>query len=169
MEEKVMFKKILFGLVIVIIGAGVVIYTNPQLKERAMVLLQTQKATKVPTKEALIALVKENMQYFAVSLKEKSMKRFYNHISPFWQNKTEVKKLNRVFAPFIKSGIDLTPLQKISPIIDKTFILDKTGDLAVAGHYNTTPSVLYFKHTYRADEKGQWKLVEFFVELKKEK
>ncbi len=55
----------------------------------------------------------------------------------------------------------------MKPILDQGPQVLKNGDLHVTGHYNTTPSVLYFKQTYYLEESEKWKLAEFFVEIKK--
>jgi hypothetical protein len=97
------------------------------------------------------------------------MKSFYDNISPFWQIRTSTKDLDKTFIAFLKTDIDLTVLQNVTPLIDRTPIISPDGNLYLRGHYNTKPSVLYFKQTYRKEQDGTWKLVEFFIELKKKK
>jgi len=165
-----MLKKSLIVIFIALIGGGAIFYSNPDLFQKLMDKTEsiTSYSLKTPDTRKQVQLIKNHLYDFAISVKEKDMSLFYNHISPFWQQKTSIEELNKVFAPFIKSGIDLTVLKNQNPIIDHIEVT-KAGILHMAGHYNTKPSVLYFKQAYRMEKNGEWKLVEFFIELKKKK
>jgi len=167
-----MSSKLIAGIAIVVILAGAaifIVYSNPALKEKVSSLVGQKKVEKkkiVVTKEKVNKLVKENMQNFALSVNQKDMSAFYSTLSPYWQKRTSVEELNKTFDPFIKAGVDLTPLKDLKPIIDKgTKVTDKK-DLHIVGHYDTKPSVVRFKQTYQYQKNKGWKLVEFFVEIK---
>ena len=166
-----MSKKTVGIIAALLLIAGVAIfavYSNPELKSKFAELTGQKKIPSkiVVTKDETIKLIKNNMQVFALSVKEKDMTKFYDNISDYWQKRTSVEELNKTFDPFIQSGIDLTLLKNMQPIIDRgTKVTDKK-DLYIVGHYNTKPSVVRFKQTYRYQKKGGWKLVEFFVEVK---
>ena len=158
---------------VVIIGVGVVSYFSPDARKalsgmtKIFKLSQKDSGPQPISKAAVTQLIKDDMQRFAVSINNKNMAQFYAQLSDFWQARTSVKDLNEVFAPYINSGIDLTVLKNMTPVIDKGPKVTNNADLHVTGHYNTTPSVLQFKQTYYLQGTGEWKLAEFFVEVKK--
>jgi len=53
------------------------------------------------------------------------------------------------------------------PIIDSGPRITNNADLHISGHYNTTPSIVSFKQTYYMEGTGEWKLAEFFMDVKK--
>lgn len=163
-----MSKGILTIISILAVGVAVVsLYTNPVVKSKVEQYLAPSKSTSIimPNKAEMMKLVQNSMHIFALSVKEKRMAKFYHDISPFWQKRTSVEKLNAVFAPFIRAGIDLTVLQELQPIITEGTGLTKKNDLHISGYYNTVPKKVRFEQTYKNDD-GRWKLVEFFVEIK---
>ena len=121
----------------------------------------------VITESEVIKLAQHNMQTFAVSIKQKDMSAFYNNISPYWQERTTIEKLNETFNPFMKAGIDLTPLVNLQPILDKGTEILKNNDLQIIGHYNAKNAIVIFKQSYRFQNPGGWKAVGFFTEVKK--
>ena len=167
-----MSKKTLGVVAILIILAGITtfaIYSNPEMRNRICTLMGQEKieAKKViVTQKEIIALVQDSMQIFAISVNQKDMSNFYSSTADYWQKRTSIAELNKIFNPFIKAGVDLTALEKMQPIIDKRTRVTKKKDLYIVGHYNTKPSVVRFKQTYKHQKSGDWKLVEFFVEIK---
>jgi hypothetical protein len=147
--------------------AVVALVTNPKVKNTIEGYLDQNKmvVNTVPDEKEMVKLVQKNMQIFAQSVKEKDMTRFYRSIAPFWQQKTSVKELNGVFAPFMNAAIDLTKLQKLQPVIDKGTKLTQKQDLYILGHYNTKPLVR-FEQTCKHQKDGSWKLVAFFLAVK---
>lgn len=132
-----MVKNIVIVVLLAIIGMmGIVGTNNPQIKSAIVQMMQKkdiQKAEKkVPNLEEVSALTKESMQAFSKSLKQKNMKNFYNNIAKYWQEKTSVKELNKVFVPFIKAEMDLSGLSKLQPFIEKGSGLTKEGNLLVS-------------------------------------
>ena len=120
---------------------------------------------RIPDKDKLISLTQENTQIFAQAVNTKNMSDFYDKISTFWQKETTPETLDKAFDAFYKAGIDFTALKNITPILDKEPTLSKDGRLMTEGHYPTSPAVVYFNYSY-INEKGNWKLVGFNINIK---
>jgi hypothetical protein len=164
-----MSKKSLSAITVVLLAiAAVALYTNPKFKSviEGWMGKKTETQIVMPEQKTLVKLVQDSMHTFALSVREKEMKRFYDSISPYWKERTSVEALNKVFAPFIKAGVDLTGLQKMQPVIGKGTGLTAKKDLKVVGYYNSKPARVFFQQTYKYDPKGGWKLVEFFIQIK---
>ena len=153
-----------------VIIAIAAVYTNPEFKKNFAQWIGTKhEVPKILTdKKQIMKFAQDNIQSFALSIKEKDMTRFYNNLSPFWQERTSVEVLNKNYAPFMNNnGIDLTLLKNIEPLIiqEGTKMTDR-NDLHISGYYNTTPAVVRFEQTLKYGKDDTWKLVEFFVQLK---
>lgn len=163
----------IFGALIIVIGLAA--FFSPDVKNALLGVTNIFKPSTIEstlptplTKGEVKKLIKDDMQRFAVSINNKDMGVFYENLSDFWKSNTNVPTLNQAFAAYINSGIDLTVLQNMTPVIDKGPKITNNEDLYVAGHYNTTPSVVHFKKTYYLQSTGEWKLAEFFVEVRKQ-
>ena len=163
-----MLKNIIIVILLLIIGiAGIVTVSNPQIKSAIAQIIQKkshQTEKKMLSQKEMETLVEESMQTFSQSLKEQSMTSFYANIAAYWKERTSVKELNKVFAPFIERKIDLSGLSQLTPIIEKGTGLTPNGDLLVKGRYKASNATLQFKEIYKY-EKNNWKLVEFFVQI----
>lgn|GEM_PF-1761049 len=66
-----------------------------------------------PSEEEQAQLVSTTMHVFAVSINDKSMKRFYIHISALRQGQVTVEQLNGMFKVFMDRNMNLTVLDDL--------------------------------------------------------
>lgn len=110
-------------------------------------------------------LIQESILVFADSVNQKSMSKLYDHMSLFWRERTNIGELDKAFTPFYQAEIDLTILKSFTPVFDKKPKMTEQGEIILEGHYETTPSVVYFKNIY-IKENGKWKLSGINVNIK---
>lgn len=129
--------------------------------------LQSEQASpNVPSKADQVALVKQAMHDFAVSVNDKSMKHFHSTISQMWQRELTAEKFNELFAAFLESGLDLTVLDRFEPSMQPVSELDERGVLVLEGFFPTQPGQVKFKQQFVYEGIG-WKLVAFSVNVGK--
>ena len=170
-----MLKKIVGIIILLALTAGAyVLYSNPKVKDAVLELVDKKSSTQTKTeaknivkdKEALITLAETNMQSFALALKKKDMTAFYNDLSDYWQQRTSVEKLNKVFEPLMKSGFDLTVLKNMHPSIGRGIKITKEDHLAIPGNYCVKDALILFEQTYLFEGTKGWKLVGFTLDIK---
>lgn len=118
----------------------------------------------VPTKSAQVALVKQSMRDFIISINNKSMEHFRSTVSQLWQKQYTTEKLNQAFKVIIDSGVNWSVLNDLDPVIMSDPVVDKDGVLLLEGHYPTKPGRVYFKQKY-IYEGVAWKLLGFNIEV----
>ncbi|MGH8120686.1 MAG: hypothetical protein ACRESK_08740 [Gammaproteobacteria bacterium] len=119
----------------------------------------------MPTEQEQVKLVADTINIFVQSVNDKSMAKFYNHVSNLWQRESTPEKLNESFGSFYDLDADLTVLNNYSPRFDSTPAIDENGILVISGHYPTEPSRVYFEQKYIYEGLG-WKLVGFNINVK---
>lgn len=119
----------------------------------------------IPGKAEQIALSKQSMHDFALSLKNKNMEHFRSTVSKMWQSQFTTEKLNEGYASVIKADLDLTVLDSLQPVLDGDATINEDGVLVIKGHYPTKPSVVSFECKY-IYEGISWKLIGFFLDIK---
>lgn len=82
-----------------------------------------------------------------------------------WQKQTSVKELDKIFAPFLNAGIDLSVLADITPVLDEKPQIKDNIKLTLNGHYSATPNNAYFDYSF-IKEDGNWKLIGFNLHIK---
>ena len=112
-----------------------------------------------------IALVKESMRMFSLSVNAKNFSEFHKSISRLWQREVTVSRLNQAFKPFMDNNINLLPLDNITPVFDVTPSVDDRGVLTIKGYYPTKPSRVTFEFGY-VYEGASWKLARTKVNIK---
>jgi hypothetical protein len=122
-------------------------------------------AVAAPSPEEVVALVRQSMQNFAVSVNSQSMEHFRSTVSQLWQRQNSVQALNEAFASVFGKDLDFTVLLPLEPILANAPVIDENGVLLVTGRYATTPSEVWFEHKYVYEGVG-WKLLGFSFELK---
>ena len=163
-------------LLLLVLAGGFFVYTNPNLK-KAVLNVATPDAvsekvkTKAEAKEivkdeaALTALAQKSMQDFSEALKKKDMTTFYNTLSAFWKERTSVETLNKDFAFYIQSSMDLTVLKGAKPVLLKGTGINKRDDLQIVGQYVVKDAIIHFGQGYRFEGTEGWKLVEFSLNI----
>lgn len=128
--------------------------------------IQSQASSpSIPAKEVQIALVKQSMHDFAVSVNNKNMEHFRSTVSQLWQKQFTTEKLNEAFKAVIDAGIDLTVLDGLAPLFAGEPSIDENGVLTIEGRYATKPSQVAFRQSY-IYEGAAWKLVGFNINIK---
>lgn len=121
--------------------------------------LQTDETSpSIPSKINQVELVKRSIHDFAVSVNAKSMEHFHATVSTVWQKQHTIQNLDEAFKPYYESGLDLTVLDNVQPIIEPVTSLGEDQELVISGHYPTKPNQVKFKQTYVFEGIG-WKLL----------
>ncbi|MGH8121642.1 MAG: hypothetical protein ACREPT_02610 [Rudaea sp.] len=91
------------------------------------------------------ARVKEVMQRFAVAVKKKDMLAFRGSVvvSAALARKFTAEQMNASFKPLMDSGVDLTRLDRMQPVLDGPLQIDEVNQLTVKGHYTSAPPTLF--------------------------
>lgn len=110
-------------------------------------------------------LTQETINNFAHAVNEKSMASIYGHIARQWRDQTTIKELDAIFQSFYHAKIDLTILEKMTPVFDRPVTLSPEGILRMTGHYQTAPNVVHFDNSYMLED-GIWRPVAINVSVK---
>lgn len=128
--------------------------------------LQSEESSpSVPAKIDQVALVKQSIHDFVVSVDKKDMNHFHDTISQLWKKQITAGQLNEAFKAIIDSGANWSVLEKFEPIIESGTHVDENGVLTLSGHYPTKPSQVFFKQKY-IYEGVAWKLIGFNIQAK---
>jgi hypothetical protein len=128
-------------------------------------LLVSAGRVQAPSDDEVVALVDRSMRVFMSSVREKSMRSLWNHISSRFRDKYSVAQLDEVFKDFYGLAITGDPLAEKSPIFTAGPAMDRDGNLVVDGYYATSPLRVRFHLTF-AMEGRAWKLVGINVSAK---
>ena len=128
--------------------------------------LQTQEAGSpaVPPSAEQVALVKQSMRDFIVSVENKDMAHFRGTVSQLWQKQTTTEELNEAFRSVIDAGANWSVLERFEPELSSEVSVDENGVLQLAGRYPTKPNV-HFEQQYIYEGLG-WKLLGFRIEAR---
>ena len=118
----------------------------------------------VPRPGEQMALVKQSMHDFLVSVERKDMSHFWSTISKMWQKQVTAGQLNAAFSSIIDSGANWSAIDALDPSLTSAAGIDEEGVLTITGQYATTP-VLNFGMKYVYEGVG-WKLIGFSLEAK---
>lgn len=128
--------------------------------------LQSEDASPTsPTKADQVALVKQSIHDFIISVEKKDMEHFRSTVSRLWQKQVTTDQLNQAFKAVIDSGANWSMLDSFQPIISSDTKVNENGVLTLVGHYPTEPSQVHFEQKY-IYEGVAWKLVGFNIEAK---
>jgi len=119
----------------------------------------------IPDEREAVSLIRKRMNRFAVSVNQKSMQAFHDHIASIWQQQFSVDDLDQAYKAFYDANIDLTVLDDLTPQFTISPELDQNGVLLITGLYPTRPSQLHFEQKY-VYEGLSWKLVGFSANIK---
>ena len=113
-----------------------------------------------------VALVKQSMHDFIVSVDKKNMEHFRGTVSRLWQKQYTTEQLNQAFKAIIDSGANWAALDDFEPVLAAKSKVDENGVLVLSGHYATKPSQVYFEQKY-IYEGVSWKLLGFSIEARR--
>jgi hypothetical protein len=125
---------------------------------------ETETAT-MPSEKEQIKLVSETFHIFAVSVKEKSMSKMFNHVSNLWQKQFSIAKFDETFGSYYQFGDDLMVLDHHSPQFSDKASINEDGVLLLKGLYPTKPKQVHFEQEY-IYEGLSWKLTRFNIDIK---
>ncbi len=135
------------------------------IKKPSSGIQEESKSIQLPSEKDQIELVADSMNIFAISVNDKSMKKFHNHISYTWQKQFSVEKLDEAYGKLYNTGTDLTVLNQHSPQFSSKATIDENGVLLLAGHYPTKPTSVLFEQEFVYEGLG-WKLLGFNISFK---
>jgi len=119
----------------------------------------------VPSQEEQRSLVRENMHFFALSVKEHSMEKVYNKLSNAWKRQWTLDRFEKTFSSFYSLGNQLMVIDQVAPKFPDNATINKEDLLIIKGIYPTQPKQVFFEHKY-IFEGLKWKLVGLEVEVK---
>lgn len=122
-------------------------------------------SAQMPSEKEQIKLVSDSMHIFAISVKEKSMSKMFNHVSNLWQKQFSIAKFDEAFGSFFQFDDTLMVLDQYSPQFTDKATIDENGVLLLKGLYPTKPKQLHFEQEYIYEGLG-WKLMGFNVNIK---
>jgi hypothetical protein len=128
-------------------------------------LLMASNDVRLPSEGQVVELADTSMRIFMASVREKSMRGLWDHISLRFREKFSVAQLDEAFKDFYDLQITGDPLAGRSPIFTAGPAIDEHGNLTVDGYYATTPSRVSFHLTF-VMEGRTWKLIEINVSAK---
>jgi len=128
-------------------------------------LQQTGSQTQLPPEAEVVELVSAANHYFSLGVQQGSMQPLYDHISRLWQKQTTVEELDQVFKAFLDARVELMVLDNLPPLFDGQPSFDENNLLVVTGHYNTSPDLVSFEHSY-IKEGLSWKLIGYRMDVK---
>jgi len=129
------------------------------------IIVASATQIQVPPDDQVVELADRAMRIFITSVREKSMRALWNHISPRFRDTFSVAQLDEVFKAFYSLSITGDPLADKSPIFTAAPLIDNDSNLVVNGFYATTPWRVSF-HLVFAMEGRAWKLVGIKVNAK---
>ncbi|MCB1864787.1 MAG: hypothetical protein KDG50_05115 [Chromatiales bacterium] len=128
--------------------------------------LQTNaKAPAPPDEGGQVALVRQSIHDFFVSVSQKDMTHFRSTVSQLWQGQHDVAFLNDAFESFFPIEANWAVLDNKSPIFAQAGSVNENGVLTISGHYDTSPAKVYFEQEY-IYEGLSWKLLAFNIQVK---
>jgi hypothetical protein len=128
--------------------------------------VQTESSSpSAPAKADGVALVKQSIHDFVVSVDKKNMEHFRGTVSQLWRKQITTEKLNEAFKPIMDSGANWAVLDSFEPVLSSDGKVDDNGVLLLAGHYPTKPRQVYFEQKF-IYEGVAWKLVGFKIQAK---
>jgi hypothetical protein len=122
-------------------------------------------AQKAPDKLAQEVLIKTTLLTFNDANVTQNYSVLHAKLSKQFREQFPPERLKEVFKPFVEQKIDFDIIAAKSPIAAKEAEVDDRGVLALVGHFDTTPSHVFYDLAYvRSD--GEWKPIKINVNVK---
>jgi hypothetical protein len=134
------------------------------IEKPASGLQEAAGQAQLPSETEMVELVAAANHYFILGVQQGSMRPLYDHISHLWQKQTSVEELDGVFKAFLDAELDLMVLDDMPPLFDGEPTLDENNLLVIKGHYNTSPDLVSFEHSF-IREGLSWKLIGYRMDI----
>ena len=135
------------------------------LQKPAAGLQVESSSPSVPARADGIALVKQSIHDFAVSVEKKNMEHFRGTVSQLWQKQNTTEKLSEAFKSIMDSGANWSVLDSFEPVLSSDVKVDENGVLLLIGYYPTKPNQVHFEQKF-IYEGVSWKLIGFKIQAK---
>lgn len=126
--------------------------------------VETTTGKEIPSDQAIMDMVHESVYLLGDGLNHEDLSNFYGHISKLWQSQTDEASLRRDFQRFIDEKVDLTIMEKETPVLSEKPWIDDDGVLRLKGYYATKPYMVHFDLGY-IYEYPQWKLFSIKIRI----
>lgn len=120
-------------------------------------LLGIKPSPPVPTGADLERMVAEALLGFNQAVRARDFTAFHDTLEDGWKKEITPQQLRQAFQVFIDNDVDIGPIKDVKPQLSPPAAVNDKGVLAVAGHYPTQPSQVWFKLKY-GHGGGGWKL-----------
>jgi len=111
--------------------------------------------TTVPSSGELQRLARSFLMDFDTAIRARSFTDFYEKLSEGSKKQTTAAELQAAFQPFIDQQFDVSGIRNLTAVFDEPPAV-KNGQLALSGHYPTTPNLTFSIKCVR--EESDWKL-----------
>lgn len=120
---------------------------------------------KVPPRAEIETLVTRSLLDFNAAVQKKDFTAFHANLSSAMQQKYTAEQVQGVFHKFITEGINLAPIEGVTPEFEPGPKLNDRGALEVKGHYPTKPSQVMFDLRF-VRERGAWRIITINVQVR---
>lgn len=119
-------------------------------------------AGQLPSEDKQVQMVRDSMQAFAESIRNKSMATLYNHSSNLFRSQYTLEKFDEAFNVFFPYGEAFMVLDEHTPRFSEPAVINENGVLQIKGHYATEPEQVHFEQGFII-EGLSWKLLSINV------
>ncbi len=123
------------------------------------------QAQKPPEPVQQEILVKTTLLTFNDANVTQNYSVLHSKLSKQFRDQFPPERLKEVFKPFVEQKIDLDFIAAKAPIPDKPAEVDDRGVLSLNGHFDSTPSHVFYDLGYVMSE-GEWKPIKINVNVK---
>jgi hypothetical protein len=131
----------------------------------ALWIIPAQAQNTPPEPEMQEVLIKTTLLSFNDANLTQNYDVLHAKLSKQFREQFPPERLKQVFKPFVDQKIDINPIAAKKPIPDKTAEVDERGVLSLTGHFDTTPSHVFYDLGYVVSE-GQWKPIKINVNVR---
>lgn len=119
----------------------------------------------IPDRTQAAQLIKDTTLNFATAINQGAFDAFHRELSVEFQEQVPLADFDQAFGAFIQRRIDLTPLQKLDPLLTVEPAVDANGVLLLQGYYLSHPTKVHFTYRYLFKH-VEWQLLGINVQLK---
>jgi hypothetical protein len=122
-------------------------------------------AQKAPEPAAQEILIKTTLLTFNDANVTQNYSVLHSKLSKPFRDQFPPERLKEVFKPFVEQKIDIDLIAARTPIPAKAAEIDERGVLSLNGHFDTTPSHVFYDLGYVMSD-GEWKPIKINVNVK---